>query len=448
MILLLLALLLLAPSVSSAQVQVVYNPYEEVDWSTTLRCQSQHHDHIDVGSAASKNDTAGYCAITHIGLVGYHSRCRASTGQEWSDLGEPNPDVGFHDAWFDERRWPPENFGAPAIPGAFTSLKFWLPGDETVGLGGGHNYTFGLDWRNGIYMESTGCTNCAPSCCNLDGVTPGDCAGAAIPGCSVNSLDSCAPVSNGTIAAWQYTGTQELIDKAEALGGHVALAHSSATALVGLEGLEIFNNLSALTDQGNGNPASTPMAGTLISSFVDAWDTHNDANGGHTWGIAANDRYGASLGTGGAGPCSSPSPNCNGGAVMAAADLDRGKLEVMLTSYDLEAYEDAYTRGAFFAVVENVTTKQLYPRVTDLLIGDAITWTIDMSVTTRWVTDGGVLLETDVGSTTPSLNKSDIPVGSTWVRAEFDDLAGRVSFSQPFSLASPGSIGKTRGATP
>ena len=424
MIVLLLALLLLAAPAHAGPWQVIYNPYGEVDWSSTLRCQSQHHDHIDVGSAASKNDTAGYCAITFIGLVGYQSRCRASTGLEWEALGKPDPDPGFADAWTGYRRWPPEDHGGTPIPGSFSNLKFWLPGDETVGLGGGHNYTFGLPWRDGIYMESTGCTNCAPTTCA--GVT-----GA----CTVNSLDSCAPTAIGTVPAWQYTGTQELIDKAAALGGHVALAHSSATDLVGLEALEMFNNLNALRDQGNGNPASTPMAGTEIASFVSAWDTHNDKNGGHTWGTACNDRYGASLTPGGGGFLCSP--NCNGGTNYAAADFDRGKLQVLLTSYDLEAYEDAYTRGAFFAVVENATTKQIFPSVDGLLIASAgvTISTVAGTESVSWKANGGV--EVGTGWT---LAFADLPARSTWLRAEIDDGAGRVTFTQPLSLGQPGIV--------
>ena len=44
---------------SAADYSVSYDPYAGVDWGTTLRCQSQHHDHAESYGRITALDDAG-----------------------------------------------------------------------------------------------------------------------------------------------------------------------------------------------------------------------------------------------------------------------------------------------------------------------------------------------------------------------------------------------------
>lgn len=406
------ALVLFAAPADAGRLHIAYNPYGQVDWSTTLRCQSQHHDHLKTGGAVSKHDDAGYCAIT---WMDYGGACVASTGAEWDALGRPDPDPGQPYGFYGYRRWKPTDHGAPALPGAYTNMKLYIPGAEEVGLtddGSVHVYSLGLI----EYIDGSGCTNCAPT----------DIIGC--PGCTANSVSSCGTVAD---TGHTYSTRQELIDLISTLGGSPIIAHSGGQ-YPRLSGREFYNNLFALQDAGNGDTANT-------DAYMAAWDLANDNAGGGIWGVAVNDRYGANPlladgndpgPCGATGGCEDPS---YGGNFMGPQDIDRGKLQVLIDAYDWQTYVTAWNAGAFFAIVENNATKSSYPDVTSITTtpSSVTITTMAGTETVTWVGTGGVTVGTGM-----TLDFTTLAAGMTWVRAEVADGAGRTLYTQPFSLGS------------
>ena len=151
-------LLLLSRPASAADYSVSYNPYATVNWGTILHCQAEGHAHGYFASHVMAASYAGYCAVTFMTYSGIQGKTLPNQAA-WVALGSPNPDPGSPSGWGDFRRWPPELYGAPALP--LNSLKFYLPGAEDVGLyanGIGSQHFYGLNQTT--YMEGTGCTSC------------------------------------------------------------------------------------------------------------------------------------------------------------------------------------------------------------------------------------------------------------------------------------------------
>jgi hypothetical protein len=149
------------------------------------------------------------------------------------------------------------------------------------------------------------------------------------------------------------------------------------------------------------------------------------AKSARIWGVAVNDWNSASqpLGTA-ATPC---------WPQITPRNRDRGKLQVLLTSYDFAAYREAFEAGAFFAVVEDNASKAAYPTVSNV----AVTYnrisvaTSVGGVAVRWIGNGAVV---GVGS---SLSLNGLPDDLVYVRAEIDDGDGRIVYTQPFELGDP-----------
>ena len=97
----------------AADYSVSYNPYAAVDWGTTLRCQSQHHDHARTFEQIIFLEFAGYCAVPYMTYSGAY---RPSTLAEWTAAGSPDPDPGKPVGWGSPRHWPPTAYGAPTVP--------------------------------------------------------------------------------------------------------------------------------------------------------------------------------------------------------------------------------------------------------------------------------------------------------------------------------------------
>ena len=410
-----LALLLIAMPVVAGGYQVTHNPYQSVEWGTSIACQSQHHDHINSGSMMNNADDDGYCAVT---WLDYEGGCDVSDVTEWPDDGSLNPDVGQRKGFWGYKRWPPTDHGAPAVPGIFAHLKFYIPGAENVGFSytGAHIHTYSLGMLT--YIDSEGC---GPTNCNPPSQSP--------------SGTSCAGVEQS------YNTAQGMLDRISALGGTPILAHNGGgLSYQRLPAVEIYNNLFALEDQGDGDTAN-------VDSYMAGWDGLNDREGGGIWGTANNDRYGnsnAQVGT--AASTSTCAPNCTGtdGNTFGAADIDRGKQVVLIPAYDYESYLAAFRDGASFAVVENNATKAAYPDVTEVFIsptGVTLT-TAAATETVTWKANGG----STVGTDSFSIAFSELPAGTTWLRAELDDGAGRILYTQPMKLRRPGDV-RVVGAT-
>ena len=413
-VVILLFILMASPAVGGNRLYTQHNPYGSVNWSTTLKCQAQHHDHILSGSMMNNADDDGYCAVT---WLDYEGGCDISDATEWVDDGEINPDPGQIKGFWGYKRWPPTDHGAPAVPGIFTSLKFYIPGAENVGFSytGAHIHTYSLGMLDYIDSEGCGPTNCNPASQSPSGT-------------------SCAGVEQS------YNTAQGMLDRISALGGTPILAHNGGgLSYQRLPAVEIFNNLFALEDQGDADTAN-------VDAYMAGWDGLNDREGGGIWGTSVNDRYGNSNAqVGSPASTSTCAPNCTGvdGNTFGAADIDRGKLEVLLPTYNYQSYLAAFRDGASFAIVENNATKSAYPNVTEIgILGNVITiTTVADSETVTWVSNGASI----VGGNSFSLDLSTLPLTTTWVRAELDDGAGRILYTQPFSIRTIGNVKHERG---
>ena len=393
-----LASMLLLPRPSAgADYTVSYNPYANVDWATTLRCQSQHHDHVDSAAKVAAMDAAGYCAIMFMSYSGYY---RPSTSAEWNAAGRPLPDPGVCVGWCGQRRWPPTSFGAPALP--LANLRFYLPGAEEVallanGLPSAHLTSPFLT----TYVEGAGCPGCGPG---------------GIP----------TARHSGTLPIDQiWSSDQQGIDQIVWHGGHATLNHwvngpASYPALLALDGygsFEIFNNYHRMWDDRRGNDL-------FSNRMIAAWDYLLQHKSTRIWGVAVNDWFSAWTPL---GPTSDPANFPD----VTPRNRDRGKLQVLLQSHKRLAYRVAFEAGAFFAVVEDNETKSAYPTVFYVRVKtDSIAIaTIAGTETIRWIGNG---VGVGTGST---LSLSGLPAGLRYVRAEIDDGRGRKVFTQPFTLS-------------
>jgi len=393
------AIALFGIQASGASYSVSYDPYARVDWSTTLRCQSQHHDHVTMASRVQAMDAAGYCAIMFLNYSGLY---RASSAAEWLAVGSPNPDPGVCVGWCRTRRWPPTAHGAPALP--LTNLRFYIPGAEEIALlsnGRTSNHMTSVFLTE--YIEGVGCEAC----------------GQAGVGVARNPFG---------ISPSRLWGTdQEGIDRIVAGGGHATLNHwvagpSSYPPLLSLNGygsFEMYNNYYRMWDDKRGNDVYSDR-------LIDTWDLVLQEKGTRIWGVAVNDWFSAWT------PLGPPGDPVNFPEVTLR-NRDRGKLQVLLESYDLASYRAAFEAGAFFAIVDDHEVKNAYPQVTSIAVrGRRISITTAAgSESIVWIGDGALVGEG------PSLALDALPEGLAYVRAEISDREGRTVYTQPFTLGPP-----------
>lgn len=383
--------------------EVSYNPYGNVNWATVLRCQSQHHDHVFQVSSVHRYDAAGYNAVT---FMTYSGNYVPSTQAQWDAMGNAVPDPGQPSGWVGFRRWPPESNGAPD-PSTLVNISFYIPGAEEPGLlpDGSHTLHMHSTFL-ATYIEGVGCTSCG------------------IGGIGVALNNSSLPASQ------RYSSNQELIDLINLHGGHATLNHpigpqSNYTALSGVGSIEIFNNYMALSDE-----TSSGGVTNRIAQMLALWDVLLEANP-QTWGVSVNDWFGAA-----ADPweVTNPTESSRFGQFLTFQNLDRGKLQVLVTAYDLASYRLAFEAGAFFSIVEDNAVKNAYPTVSDISVtGSLITIsTIAGTETVTWIGNGATI------ASGPVLDLRVLPPNLTYVRAELDDENGRVLYVQPFSLVVPG----------
>ncbi len=393
-----LALIFIAPSggTFAADYSVSYNPYAAIHWGTTLRCQSQHHDHAATYDRVASYETAGYCAGA---FSTYSGAFRPSTLSEWTAAGSPNPDPGKPLGSGPPRRWPPEEFGAPTLP--WTNLKFYIPAAEDVGLYangflGAHVQSLFLT----TYIEGEGCLACG------------------IGGIPV------ARNTSGLPASQIHSNTQELMDRIVENGGHATLNHpagppSQYMSYANLGSIEMFNNYHRNADDFAGTDAYS-------NQMMAAWDYLLQYKSPRIWGVASNDWFSSWTALG-----QTYSPSQFGPVTLR--NRDRGKMQVLLTSYDLDSYRTAFEAGAFFAIVEDNAIKAAYPEVTNIAVShDRISISTAIGTESiRWIGNGMVL------GYTPTLSLNGLPDGLVYVRAEINDGDGRTVYTQPFSLGEP-----------
>ena len=371
------------------------NPYRNVAWGSTLRCMAQLHDHIKSVDRIAPYDDAGYCAITWMDYSGYYL-ATDGTRNGWGD-----GDEGI-------KPWPATDYGA-TDPSLLTSVEFYIPGSEELGT---TSTQFQSDHIHSTflteYIEGAGCDSCG------SGGTP-------LP-----------PLPIGIASSQLYDSTEEMIDLINSKGGFAIVNHPSignANAETNWMGIEIVNTFMALRDE----VALSGVTDRLDQALGD-WDAALENRSARIWGVATNDNYGPYrdvCGGGGEPACTSsqvPDP-------LTADHLDQGKIEVLLTSKDLDTFETAFRQGAFFAVREDETasTKGAYPEVTGVTVTTSL-----ISITTTagdetitWIGNGS-----SVG-TGATLSLRGLPTGTKYVRAEIDDGSGRTLYTQPFELSAP-----------
>tara|TARA_R110002020_G_scaffold37165_8_gene112284 strand:+ start:68 stop:1258 length:1191 start_codon:yes stop_codon:yes gene_type:complete len=373
---------------------VSHNPYEDVNFNTTLRCLAQLHDHVNNNDPrVSSYDDAEYCAVTWMDYAGYYGN-----------------DTGLLVGMGSPKQWPPEDYGATAIP-SLDNIKFYIPGAEE----GGYlkdNITFAHHTHSTFmteYIESAGCSTCN--------------GGSAAP------LTPTVGVPSNRL----YETEQELVDLVNELGGWPIYNHPSVgpnTGLTGYKGIEIMNTFMSLRDQkDNEDSAGT---GTRLTNARALWDTWLETVSARIYAVAVNDHY---------GPDHTVGVGTGGGSVpddLVANDIDQGKIEVLLTVQDLEAFESSVRAGAFFAVHENETaSKGAFPEVTNIVVGsNSITLTTTAgNETVRWIANGS-----SVGTNSFTLSLFGLDAGLKYVRAEIDDGSGRITYTQAFELVSPSPV--------
>jgi hypothetical protein len=377
-----------------------------VDWDTTLRCQSEHHDHAYDTTKITALANAGYCAITYMTYSGDY---RPTPYPLWVANGSPNPDPGVPTGWGAFRRWPPEEFGAPALP--LASLRFYLPGAEEVGLvGEGYHTAHMLALGLTEYIEGEGCDSCGNE-------------GSAVHNDNPFNLPE----------THRYSSNSDFVAKVIALGAIPVLTHPNGpvTQFDALDpypqAVEMYNNYHALKDEGSaaGVEGCTGPPSHYIDEMRAVWDHVLETKSPRIWGIAVNDWASAWTPLGTSATACWPE--------ITIANRDRGKTQVMVASYDLETYMAAFRAGAFFAVVDDNELKAAYPQVTDIAVRfDRISIaTAENDETVTWIGDGEL-----VGSGR-TLVLTDLPPDLVYVRAEIDDGQGRIVYSQPFSLGPP-----------
>ena len=416
--------LLFLPSLSFADEFVVSNnPYRNVNFSTTQRCMAQLHDHVKTVDRIAPYDAAGYCAITWMDYAGnYSTKCSATqvglgncTDEQIGQRLETRLGLFDPPATATGRPWPAEDNGA-TNPASLTSIDFYIPGMEDLGLTEANGSTaHGHSTFMTEYIEAAGCSSCG-----LDGAP-------VRPAATV-------PPEN------QYTDNRSLINLINAKGGFAIFNHPSLGTIgtdeppIGWMGIEIVNTFMALRDD-----VSLSGISNRLSNARGYWDAALESRSARIWAVAVNDNYGPYkdlCGAAGQPACTStqvPNP-------LLASDLDQGKIEVLLTSKDLTTFEAAFRQGAFFAVHENenAVTKGAYPQVTNITVttSDITITTTAGTETITWIGNGST-----ISGANATINLRTLPAGTKYVRAEINDGAGRTLYTQPFELSSPASNG-------
>jgi hypothetical protein len=216
----------------------------------------------------------------------------------------------------------------------------------------------------------------------------------------------------------QYQTDQELIDRVLERGGYPVLAHPWASTskfahLVGLHGVEVYSAFAQM----NLVTGVTSYDQNLLMRKV--WDDQLERDP-QTYGLAVNDWHG---------------PFCTTEGCEAHPEVkDSGKVELLARSSAYADVEDAFGRGAMFAVQDLGRPKLSYPRIGAVQVSSSSILVITGAGRVEWISHGrrvasGARLELD-----------DLPADARHVRAEVHGDDGSIVFVQPFWLAPVGDI--------
>jgi hypothetical protein len=141
-----------------------------------------------------------------------------------------------------------------------------------------------------------------------------------------------------------------------------------------------------------------------------------------TLGIAVNDHFG---------------PDTPRFVKVSDQARDSGKLLVFAARVDLESYEDAFRRGAFFAVTDRGVVKGNFPFVRDIVVFDESIY-IDTDGDVKWFTNFGQVVSGNL------LLQADLRQDTTYARAEISNADGSVVYTQAFSIGPRGTAPVSR----
>jgi hypothetical protein len=288
-----------------------------------------------------------------------------------------NPRLSY--AWT-ARRWPPDKWLPKDFMAALKNLELFLPNAEEVGIAELHvTSTFVQK-----YIES------AP-----DVPTPPE--------------------------PWQYKTGTELIRLVSSSGGVPCLAHPFEPLLdtnywsgQSLPCIEVYTAYAeGLKEQGQPYFTARDRNEVLRAN----WDRLLRENP-RTLGIAVNDHFG---------------PDTPRFVKLSPQTRDSGKVLVFAATVDLPAYEDAFRRGAFFAITDRGEVKGNFPFVREIVVFDESIW-IDTDGDVKWFTNFGQVVSGNL------LLQADLREGTTYARAEISNAEGSVVYTQAFSIGPRGSV--------
>jgi hypothetical protein len=271
-----------------------------------------------------------------------------------------------------QRLWPASSFVAADVATNFRNIKLLIPNAEEVGIPTRHlTSPFLTDFIE--YDEGASDSDGAP----------------------------------------KYHSEEQAVELIRNRGGLPMLAHpwySAAEILSGPEafGMEIYSSyIAAKRAQGVAEFVNEDRNAKLLAN----WDAVLAT--GRWWvGIAVNDHY---------GPYAAPDATEPG-------IRDSGKILVYSHGEALDAYRDAFQRGAFFAIQDNGEVKGGFPRVNSVSVeSGAVTIDAPAAVEIRWISNGQVIGQ---GST---LTYSSLPPRAVYLRAEIRGPT-HVVYTQPFVL--------------
>jgi hypothetical protein len=332
--------------------RIYRSPYREVDWSTDLRLQAQHHDHI--GSSVNRlaaYDKAGYDVVALMDYSGAPSLPQARTS----------------------RLWPPESVFSSNVLAGLQNIDLLIPGAEEVGISSRHFTSPFLT----EYIEYSDGSNSAGSTNQYS---------------NEHQLAALIRAKSGLpLIAHPWYAPEELISGPEVFGMEVYSAYIAAKRQLGDP---LF--LSERTNEG----------------LVERWD--RVLSTGRWWiGIAVNDHF---------GPYSLP-------VTVDDRVRDSGKIVVLSKAATVDAYRNAFERGALFAVRDDGVVKGAYPRIDSISVGEqSVSITAQNATRIRWLSMGQWVGE---GETLPY---TSLPSGAVYARAEVQGASQTVVFVQPFVL--------------
>jgi hypothetical protein len=226
-----------------------------------------------------------------------------------------------------------------------------------------------------------------------------------------------------------YTGTDDFITKVHDIGLNIVLNHPAHSVpstydARDFDAMEMYNGFFSMEDEGD--VPGTPCAqNDNIAEMRAVWDHQLQNKSARIWGTSVSDWAGTWQTRGiRINPCWPLSTDQN---------MDRGKLEMFLTAYNLTSWLEAFDKGAFVAIVENNATKSTYPKLDNVVVTSVSISlsTIDDDETVNWIGNGA-----SVG-TGWIIDLTDLGVGLKYLRAEISDGAGRVVYTQPFEINPP-----------